>query len=67
MARQGHAGPALAIAALDSFFAGSVCTRFIALFGPPIAEFTLKFGSPEYFSLMLMGLVTAAVIAHGNM
>jgi len=67
MARQGRAGPALAIAALSSFFAGSVCTLGIALFGPPIAEFALKFGSPEYFSLMLMGLVGAAVLAHGDM
>ena len=39
----------------------------IALFGPPIAEMALKFGAPEYFSLMLMGLVTAAVLAHGDM
>jgi TctA family transporter len=67
MARQGRAGPALAIAAIGSFFAGCVCTLIIALFGPPIAEMALKFGAPEYFSLMLMGLVTAAVLAHGDM
>jgi putative tricarboxylic transport membrane protein len=67
MARQGRAGPALGIAAIGSFFAGSVCTLIIALFGPPIAEMALKFGAPEYFSLMLMGLVTAAVLAHGDM
>jgi putative tricarboxylic transport membrane protein len=67
MARQGRAGPALAIAAIGSFFAGSVCTLIIALFGPPIAEMALKFGAPEYFSLMMMGLVTAAVLAHGDM
>ena len=67
MARQGRAGPALAIAAIGSFFAGTVCTLLIALFGPPIAEMALKFGSPEYFSLMLMGLVTAAVLAQGDM
>ena len=67
MARQGRAGPALAIAAIGSFFAGSVSTLIIALFGPPIAEMALKFGAPEYFSLMLMGLVTAAVLAHGDM
>src|SRR3954465_15247665 len=67
MARQGRAGPALAIAAIGSFFAGSVCTLIIALFGPPIAEMAVKFGAPEYFSLMLMGLVTAAVLAHGDM
>src|SRR5829696_1587112 len=67
MARQGRAGPALSIAALGSFFAGCVATLIIALFGPPIAEMALKFGAPEYFSLMLMGLVTAAVLAHGDM
>jgi TctA family transporter len=67
MARQGRAGAALAIAAIGSFFAGSVSTLLIALFGPPLAEIALKFGSPEYFSLMLMGLVAAAVLAHGDM
>jgi putative tricarboxylic transport membrane protein len=67
MARQGRAGAALAIAAIGSFFAGTVCTLIIAMFGPPIAGMALKFGPPEYFSLMLMGLVTAAVLAHGDM
>jgi putative tricarboxylic transport membrane protein len=67
MARQGRAGPALAIAALGSFFAGTVGTLLIALFAPPLAEFALKFGSPEYFSLMLMGLVAAAVLTQGDM
>jgi putative tricarboxylic transport membrane protein len=67
MARQGRAGPALAIAAIGSFFAGTVGTLLIALFGPPLAEVALKFGSPEYFSLMLMGLVAAAVLAQGDM
>jgi TctA family transporter len=67
MARQGRAGPALAIAAIGSFFAGTVGTLLIALFGPPLADVALKFGSPEYFSLMLMGLVAAAVLAQGDM
>jgi putative tricarboxylic transport membrane protein len=67
MARQGRAGPALAIAAVASFFAGTVGTLLIALFGPPLAEIALKFGSPEYFSLMLMGLVAVAVLAQGDM
>jgi TctA family transporter len=66
MARQGRAGPALAIAAVGSFFAGTVCTLIIAMFGPPLAELALKFGAPEYFSLMLMGLVAAAVLAGDN-
>ncbi|MCX5820275.1 MAG: tripartite tricarboxylate transporter permease [Deltaproteobacteria bacterium] len=67
MARQGRAGVALAIAAIGSFFAGTICTMLIALFGPSIAGVALKFGSPEYFSLMLMGLVTAAILAQGDM
>ena len=66
MARQGRAGPALAIAAYGSFFAGTVGTLLIALFGPPLADFALEFGAPEYFSLMLMGLVAAAVLAEGD-
>ncbi len=67
MARQGRAGPALAIAAIGSFFAGTVGTLLIALAGPPLADIALKFASPEYFSLMLMGLVAAAVLAQGDM
>src|SRR5690242_17038005 len=67
MARQGRAGPALAVAALASFFAGCIGTLLIALAGPPLAEVALKFGAPEYFSLMLMGLVAAAVLAQGDM
>jgi TctA family transporter len=67
MAKNGRAGPALAIAAIGSFFAGTVCTLMIALFGPPLAELALEFGAAEYFSLMLMGLVTAAVLAQGDM
>ena len=67
MARQGRAGPALAIAAIGSFFAGCVGTLLIALFGPPLAEVALKFGAPEYFALMLMALVAAACLASGDM
>jgi TctA family transporter len=67
MARQGRAGPALAVAALASFFAGCVGVVLIALFGPPLAEWALRFGPAEYFSLMLMGLVASAVLTHGDM
>ena len=67
MARQGRAGAALAITAIGSFFAGTVCTLIVAIFGPPLANIALKFSAPEYFSLMLMGLVTAAVLAQGSM
>ncbi|HEX2480855.1 MAG TPA: tripartite tricarboxylate transporter permease [Methylomirabilota bacterium] len=66
MARQGRAGSALAIAAIGSFFAGTVCTLLIALFGPPLADLALRFNSADYFSLMLMGLVAAAVLARGD-
>jgi putative tricarboxylic transport membrane protein len=67
MARQGRAGPALAIAAIGSFIAGTFGTLLIALAGPPLAEFALKFGAAEYFSLMLMSLVAAAVLSQGDM
>jgi len=67
MARQGRAGPALSIAALASFFAGSIATGIIVLFGPPLTEVALKFGQAEYFSLMLLGLVGAVVLAHGSL
>src|ERR671914_790450 len=67
MARQGRAGPALAISAIGSFFAGCIGTLLIALFGPPLAEVALKFGAPEYFALMLMALIAAACLAHGDM
>ena len=67
MARQGRAGPALAMAAIASFIAGCFGTLLIALFGPPLAEVALKFGAPEYFALMLMALIAAAVLAHGDM
>src|SRR6201982_1017491 len=65
MARQGRAGPALAIAALGSFFAGTVGTLLMALFGPPLAEIAFEFGAAEYFSMMVLGLVSAVVLASG--
>src|SRR6185312_2709256 len=66
MARQGRAGAALAVAALGSFFAGTVSTMVIAMFAPPLAKVGQSFGAPEYFSLMLLGLVAAVVLAHGS-
>src|SRR5437660_10697773 len=67
MARQGRAGPALATAAIGSFFAGCVATLIIAVAAPPLAEVALKFGPAEYFSLMVFGLVAATVLAHGSL
>src|SRR5438128_5170691 len=67
MARQGHAGKALGVAALGSFFAGTVATFLIAGFAPPLAELALKFGPADYFSLMILGLIAAVVLAHGSL
>src|SRR5687767_10381417 len=67
MARRGRAGPALATAAIGSFFAGCVATLIVAMFAPPLAEVALKFGPSEYFSLMVLGLVSAVVLAHGSL
>ena len=67
MARQGRAGPALAIAALGSFFAGTVSTLMLAMFAPPLAEIAFQFGPAEYFSLMVLGLIAAIVLARGSL
>jgi len=66
MARKGRAGPALAIAALGSFFAGTVATFLLAAFAPPLAEVAFKFGPAEYFALMVLGLIAAVVLANGS-
>ena len=66
MARKGRAGAALAVAALGSFFAGCFSTLLIALFSPPLAKVGQSFGAPEYFSLMVLGLIAAVVLAHGS-
>ena len=67
MARQGRAGPALATAAIASFVAGIISTLLVAFFGPLVGKWALEFGAAEYFSLMLMGLVFSAVLAHGDL
>jgi putative tricarboxylic transport membrane protein len=67
MARQGRAGPALAAAGLGSFFAGTVGTLVIAAFAPPLTELAFKFGPAEYFSLMVLGLIGAVVLASGSL
>ncbi|MBE0692617.1 MAG: tripartite tricarboxylate transporter permease [Aquamicrobium sp.] len=66
MAKRGRAGIALATAALGSFFAGTVATVILALFAPPLAAAALNFGSAEYFSLMVLGLISAVALAHGS-
>ncbi|MBJ6124491.1 tripartite tricarboxylate transporter permease [Microvirga splendida] len=66
MAKQGRAGVALGIAAIGSFFAGTVATLVIAALGAPLTSLALIFGPTEYFSLMVMGLVFAVVLARGS-
>jgi putative tricarboxylic transport membrane protein len=67
MARQGRAGPALASAGLGSFFAGCVGTLVLAAFAVPLTEVAFKFGPAEYFSLMVLGLIGAVVLASGSL
>ena len=55
------------VARIGSFIAGTVATLVIAVAAPPLAEVALKFGPAEYFSLMVLGLVAAVVLAHGSL
>ena len=66
MARNGRAGAALATSALASFFAGTVATILVAASGPLLTQVALSFGPADYFSLMLLGLIIAAVLAQGS-
>lgn len=66
MARQGRAGAALATAAIGSFVAGSVATILIAMLAPPLTELALEIGSPEYFALMVLGLIASIALAQGS-
>jgi putative tricarboxylic transport membrane protein len=66
MAKQGRAGAALAIAAIGSFFAGCVATVLVAALGAPLVGLALLFGPAEYFSLMVLGLIFAVVLAKGS-
>ena len=67
MARRGRAGAALATAALGSFFAGTVGTLILAALALPMVELAFKFGPAEYFSLMVLGLIGAVVLASGSL
>src|SRR5499433_973711 len=66
MARNGQAGIALGIAAIGSFFAGTVATLIIAAIGAPLTKLALLFGPAEYFGLMVLGLGLAIVLARGS-
>lgn len=67
MAKQGRAGPALAIAALGSFFAGTLATFVIGFFSPSLASMAIRFGPADYFSLLVLGLIGAVVLAQGSL
>ena len=67
MARQGRAGPALGIAAFGSFIAGTLSIVGLMVLAPPLSRFALKFGPPEYFTLMVLGLTILIYLAHGSM
>ena len=66
MAKNGRAGPALGIAAFGSFIAGTLGLIGLILFAVPLAEFGLKFGSPEYFSVILLGLTLVTYLSQGS-
>ena len=66
MARQGRAGPALAAAGLGSFFAGTIATILIAVVAQPLTAVALSFGPAEYFSLLIVGLVSSTALASGS-
>lgn len=67
MARRGRAGPALGIAAISSFVAGTIGVLLLMLVAPPVAQFALSFGPPEYFGLMAMGLSMVVLLAGRSM
>jgi TctA family transporter len=66
LARQGRAGVALLVTALSAFIGGSIGILLLMLFGPMVADFALRLGAPEYFALMLFGMVTASTVTQGS-
>lgn len=67
MAKKGRAGAALGIAAIGSFIAGTIAVAGLTFFAPPLAEFALDFGPPEYFALTMVGLLLAVALSGGSM
>src|SRR5512146_950582 len=67
VARKGRAGPALAIAAIGSYVAGTISVVALMVLAPPLASFALRFGPPEYFALLLLGLLVLAYMNSGSM
>jgi putative tricarboxylic transport membrane protein len=66
MTRKGRAGPALAIAAIGSYVAGTASVVGLMLLAPPLAAFALSFGPPEYVALLLLGLMVLAYMSGGS-
>jgi putative tricarboxylic transport membrane protein len=66
MTRNGRAGPALAIAAVGSYIAGTASVIALMLLAPPLADFALRFGPPEYFGLLTLGLLALAYMSGGS-
>lgn len=67
MARKGRAGPALGMAAMGSFIAGTLSLLGLTFLATPFTDFAIRFGAPEYFSLMILALVILTYLAHGSM
>jgi putative tricarboxylic transport membrane protein len=66
MAKQGRAGPALGIAAIGSFIGGTVAVVGLALLAPPLAEFAVEFGPPEYVALTVLGILLVTYLGTGS-
>src|SRR5918997_7053303 len=66
LARQGRAGTALGIAAIGSFFGGTVSIIALTLLGPIVAGYALDFGPPEYAALALLGVLLVATVGNGH-
>ncbi len=67
MTKKGRAGPALAIAAVGSYIAGTLSIVGLMFLAPPLASFALRFGPPEYFALLVLGLLVLAYMSSGSM
>lgn len=67
MAKQGRAGPALGIAAMGSFIAGTIGVIGLMLFAPTLARFAIRFGPPEFFALALMSLTLVTYVSRGSL
>lgn len=67
MAKQGRAGPALAISAIGSFVGATIAVSVLAFTGPLLANFAFYFSSPDYAALMFFSLTALAVLSSKSM